>query len=292
MGLVRIIPSGQQGVPDVVESVNMGEVLPTAESAADEARRLKQESREAPARMFAALESTPTGTEGNPVVDSDRQERLDQEQRDKGSVPNIVTAHADIAKLASPEDGAYLTSSSAAYSQPAEEHEDRLEVEDATIFPNNTSDLARPLTPLERAESSIPQPAGDEVSAMAATGPYHPTGVAGVQFRDREMKEMARDPAASTSEMQAEHRDEVAAAAAPPEEDDEDGNQVEEDEDGDGSSDALTELDQSAGASESGDREMARAPRKTASRAAGAAKSRTAAKRARAARGGASGKKG
>jgi len=212
MGFVRIIPSGEPGVPDIVESVDMGELLPTAEAAADEARRLKQESREAPARMFGALESTPTGTEGNPVVSVETQERLEREQREKGSVPNIVTAHADVAKMASPSDGAYLTSSSEAYSRPAEEHEDRLEVTDSTIFPNNPTVLARPLTDLERAERSIPQPKGDEVSALAATGPYLPTGVAGAQFREGEMKEMPHDPTDSAKEMQERHRDEVLEA--------------------------------------------------------------------------------
>lgn len=177
------------------------------------AERLRRQDEARRAERYAELAAHPTPEEGI-VITEETRKRLEKEQKDKASVPNVVTTHSDVAKVASGDHGVGLVPTVDVYTKTNPlEQDNKVEVEDRTVFGGG---IAPGGTVLDRAETSLRQPKGDEYSTKSATGPTLPEGAVLPAIEAGEETEPAHDPADSSADQlrqTADNADKVAAKA-------------------------------------------------------------------------------
>ena len=139
--------------------------------------------------------------------------RIADQEQEKFAVPNVVTTHSDIAKVASGEDVA-LVPTVRVYTEQDPMKGQKLEVADPTVRGPGARPGGTPV--LDRAESTLAQPKGDEYSALSATGPELPEGPAADAADSKETTKPAfdvKDSAADRAAKVQEQGDKAAKAA-------------------------------------------------------------------------------
>jgi hypothetical protein len=173
MPLYIAVPRGEGEEPEV-QQVELPRSQRTEEEIAMQRMRFADDARTADMR-YASLVQKPTRDEATRMNEETRRQ-LDEERQQKAEVPNVVTTHSDIAKVASGPDASLVpTHEVYRHADPVEEA-DSMPVTDRTVNPNYRIGGSTP--ELDRAERTLAQPAGDEYSSISATGPALPVGQA------------------------------------------------------------------------------------------------------------------
>jgi hypothetical protein len=216
MPLTRIIPANADDPTGEyrVETVELPGIVLN-----DEERTARVRADQDMARYgerYADLNARPHPEEAIPMNEETRR-RLQDEIDQKRAVPNVVTTHSDVAKVAGGNSGVELVPTHSVYTQ-----EDPtgagMQVEDRTVTLHG---VGYGETVLDRAESSLSQPVGDEYSARSATGPTLAEGVVLKSIAEGETTEAAHDvdqTPAERSEQSAENARTAVAEAAKVEE--------------------------------------------------------------------------
>lgn len=205
----QIIPPADGRKEAEVRAIDMPNSLRSDEERKAEAMRLRAEEREA--ERYATLVARPHPQEGI-VITEETRKRLAQSEAEKAAVPNVVTTHSDIAKVAAGSDIALVPTVNV-YTQdnPMDEGSPQMAVEDRTVTLHG---IVQGETVLDRAETSLRQPVGDEYSARSATGPTLPEGQVLGALAEEEETEPAFDPEQSGSERLEQRQEESAEAEA------------------------------------------------------------------------------
>lgn len=194
-----------------LESIDIPQSVKSEEDRRAEVMRQKTQEREA--ERYATLVAQPHPQE-RIVITEETRKRLEASELEKASVPNVLTTHSDIAKVSKGASEIALVPTVNVYTKedPLKEGP-KMAVEDRTV---TLGGVIQGETALDKAESSIPQPVGDEYSRRSATGPTLPEGVvssnATVDVEEGET-EPAFDPEASGSERLEQRVDEANEAA-------------------------------------------------------------------------------
>lgn len=135
------------------------------------ARLMQDRENERQAERYGNLVARPLAGESVMTMTEETRQRLESSDREKASVGNVVTTHSDVAKVTG-EDGVALVPTVNVYTKETPTEGPKLEITDPTVIGGKGVGF----TDLDRAESTLKQPQGDEYSAKAATGPELPEG--------------------------------------------------------------------------------------------------------------------
>lgn len=207
----QIIESDGGSEPEL-RTVDLPETVASDADRVATAIRIADERRMA--ERYGELAAHPTPEEGI-VITEDTRKRLEAEQQEKAAVANVVTTHSDVAKMATGGGDVALVPTVAVYTQEKPlESDNKVEVQDNTV---TLAGIAPGGSVLDRAETSLRQPKGDEYSAQSATGPTLPEGAVLNAIAEEEETEPSRDPEESDSEFRqrtAQEADEAAQKGA------------------------------------------------------------------------------
>lgn len=168
----QIIPPKKGRKESEVKTFEMPLALRTEEERRAEAIKIKQDARES--ERYAGLVRKPHPQESIVISDSTRK-TMDDRAAQKAKVANVVTTHSDVAKVAAGAEVALVPTVDVYLEDQVLDTDNKMVVEDRTV---TLAGVPQGETVLDRAESSLKQPKGDEYSANSATGPTLPEGVA------------------------------------------------------------------------------------------------------------------
>jgi pyruvate/2-oxoglutarate dehydrogenase complex dihydrolipoamide acyltransferase (E2) component len=197
-------PDGTEGDVEV-RVVDLPETYRSQEQIA--AERLQQKNDVRVSERYASFVEQPIREE-IVNISKDTQQRMMENDAEKRAVPNSVTAHSDITKVAAGEE-VNLVPTSQAYTEADPTEGEAMSVTDRTVNPAFRSGGATP--ELDRAEATLAQPRGDEYSADAATGPTILTGPAAAT--DEVVEKVAEEDGADEAQRQRDAAKEAAEAA-------------------------------------------------------------------------------